>query len=104
MSEWNLLAAMMLVTGCYAAATVACERPEWALHERGKGWILSPPLSVEEVERTHLLEVLDTRTGKQIMVPFGIGYESWAALKSKMRSGDQLVLGRDESGWEDISS
>jgi hypothetical protein len=56
---------------------------------RAKGVELSVPLTIEQLEREHMVPVI---IGNQkVVLPFGHSNKQWLALKSKWQPGDYFV-------------
>jgi hypothetical protein len=60
---------------------------------------ITGPLSVEELEKTHMIEIRET--GK--ILPFGYLNASWVELKNMMKRGDKIyfVAFRDSDFYQD---
>jgi len=66
---------------------------------RDEHFTITGPLSVKELEKTHMIEVRET--GK--ILPFGYSNAEWVELKNMMKRGDKIyfVAFRDSDFYED---
>jgi hypothetical protein len=84
-----VLIMMMLALPVLAHASDQCD-PQEAIAEIAsqKGYALSGPLSVQELEKENMVVIRETGQA----LPFGYQNHAWLELKAAMQPGDQIYF------------
>lgn len=72
---------------------------------RARGWFVSEPLDVADIERSELAELHDAAPDVP-RVPFGFAQNKWETFKARMQPGDALVAvsGKSWQGYAIVRS
>jgi hypothetical protein len=108
------LARIVLIVGCVFSAVLHSESP--AGHEleplekyQTKGWYVSSPMTVEEIEQSFMEQLREYQKSptarKDIpMVPFAFANDKWTEFKSKVQQGDEIrKLSTPKEYWERLA-
>ncbi len=87
---------------CCAGAIADC-RDDMALKSFiTRGYELSGPLALEEIERRHMVQIEQGGTTRTVL--FGRLNEKWLALRAQRASGDQFIHFRSASAtWGSLA-
>jgi hypothetical protein len=108
------LAGIALIVGCVFSAALHSESTAGQEQEpienyQTKGWHISSPMTVEEIEQSFMEKLKEYQKSptarKDIpMVPFAFANDKWTEFKSKVRKGDEIrQLSTPKEYWERLA-